>query len=78
MDKLIKVRAMKRLYYEPEGRTDKGKLYTEGQEFMCEESRFSDYDKVTQTIKGNILRGCMRRLDKPVDAVSTPVSGKKG
>jgi hypothetical protein len=73
MDKLIKVKAMKRLYYEPEGRPDKGKLYLEGQEFMCEESRFSDFDKETKTLKGGVIRGCMRRLDKPqVEA------GKKG
>lgn len=73
MEKLIPVVAMKRIYYEPEGRPDKGKLYTEGQEFKCEESRFSDYDKVTKTAKGGVIRGCMRRLDKP-----QVESGKKG
>ncbi len=76
MEKLVKVRAMKRVYYEPEGRPDKGKLYLEGQEFMCEESRISDYDKPVKGVRGQV-RGCMRRLDKEVPAA--PVAGgKKG
>ena len=82
MDKLIKVKAMKRTYYEvdPVNRPGYGKLYLVGEEFLCEESRFSDYDDQKKGVKGHVVRGTMRRLDKPEPvAASAPVAkGKKG
>ena len=83
MEKLIRVRAMKRLYYEPENRTDQGKLYMEGQEFDVEPSRFSDYDKPITGIKGHVVRGSMRRVtpsNEPLVVADTdkPAKGKKG
>ena len=76
MDKLIPVVAMKRVYYEPKDRPDKGKLYQVGEKFNVEESAFSDYDKPIKGVRGQV-RGCMRRLDKP-EVVAPVGSGKKG
>ena len=83
MEKLIKVRVMRPCYIEPENRPDLGKLYAVGEELSIEESKLSDFDKVTKGAKGHIVRGCMRRLDgdaakaEPVTAAGKPAKGAK-